>query len=88
MRPNRLQILMVFAVGVLFGGVRGDCGGFGPDLSNLEKSGSLVVHVDDQNGVPVNGVEVQICCNREPGHNDRRGQYRCHRSDSGSRNWW
>jgi len=63
MRPNRLQILMVFAVGVLFGGVRGDCGGFGPDLSNLEKSGSLVVHVDDQNGVPVNGVEVQICCN-------------------------
>ena len=51
MRPNRLQILMVFAVGVLFGGVRGDCGGCGPDLSNLEKSGSLVVHVDDQNGV-------------------------------------
>ena len=36
MRPNRLQILMVFAVGVLFGGVRGDCGGFGPDLSNLK----------------------------------------------------
>ena len=49
-----ILVLIVFAVG---------CGtGFAPDLdfSQLEDNGVLVVQVNDQNGVPVNGVEVQI----------------------------
>ncbi len=51
---NKISILflIVFAVG---------CGtGFAPDLSNLEKSGTLVVQVNDQNDVPVNGAEVKL----------------------------
>ena len=57
---NKISILflIVFAIAVLFGGA-GGCWGGGP-ISNIDEAGTLVVHVDDQNGVPVNGVEVQI----------------------------
>ena len=55
---NKISILFGVCLLLCIG-----CGGedFGSNLgSNLEKSGTLVVQVNDQNDVPVNGAEVKL----------------------------